>query len=109
MLFGIDVIVVAPGPVATPIWSKAEETDWSRYRGTPYGPVIALFKKWLQYGDDTGLAPETIGEGVAKALTAVHPRTRYALTPTPIQHFLVNHLPKRMVDRIMAKRLGMIK
>ena len=27
MLFGIDVIVVAPGAVATPIWDKAEEVD----------------------------------------------------------------------------------
>ena len=29
MLFGIDVIIVAPGPVKTPIWSKAEQVDIS--------------------------------------------------------------------------------
>jgi hypothetical protein len=27
MLFGIDVIVIAPGAVATPIWAKAEQVD----------------------------------------------------------------------------------
>ena len=50
-----------------------------------------------------------IGEGVYHALTAVRPKTRYVLTPAPLQHFLVNHLPKRLVDRIMAKMLGLTR
>ncbi len=29
MLFGIDVIIVAPGAVKTPIWSKADDVDVS--------------------------------------------------------------------------------
>ena len=36
MLFGIDVIIVAPGAVKTPIWSKAEEVDISGYKNSPY-------------------------------------------------------------------------
>ena len=32
MLFGIDVIIIAPGAVKTPIWSKAEEVDISPTR-----------------------------------------------------------------------------
>ena len=35
MLFGIDVIIVAPGAVKTPIWSKAEEVDISAYQNSP--------------------------------------------------------------------------
>ena len=27
MIFGIDVIIVAPGAVATPIWDKADAVD----------------------------------------------------------------------------------
>jgi NAD(P)-dependent dehydrogenase (short-subunit alcohol dehydrogenase family) len=33
--FGIDVIVVAPGAVATPIWAKAEQVDITPYLDTP--------------------------------------------------------------------------
>ena len=36
MLFGIDVVVVAPGAVATPIWDKAEEFDITPFATTPY-------------------------------------------------------------------------
>src|SRR5262245_20603635 len=40
MLFGIDVIIIAPGPVKTPIWSKGQEaTDVSRYQNSPYLPA----------------------------------------------------------------------
>src|SRR5580704_2060991 len=31
MMFGIDVIIVAPGAVATPIWDKAEQVDVTQY------------------------------------------------------------------------------
>ena len=36
MLFGIDVIIVAPGAVKTPIWGKADDVDISRYQNSPY-------------------------------------------------------------------------
>jgi NAD(P)-dependent dehydrogenase (short-subunit alcohol dehydrogenase family) len=37
MLFGIDVIIIiAPGAVKTPIWSKAEEIDIASYQDSPY-------------------------------------------------------------------------
>ena len=34
MLFGIDVIIIAPGAVKTPIWAKAEEVDLSAFTAT---------------------------------------------------------------------------
>jgi hypothetical protein len=54
-----------------------------------------------------GLPPERIGEGVKTALTAVRPKTRYTVTPNPIQNLVVTTLPKRMVDRMVARRLGL--
>ena len=40
MLFGIDVIVIGPGAIATPIWDKAEEVDISVYKNSPYFPAL---------------------------------------------------------------------
>ena len=39
MIYGIDVIVIGPGAVATPIWDKAEEADDSPY-ATPTTPRL---------------------------------------------------------------------
>src|ERR1700712_2779780 len=45
MLFGIDVIIVAPGAVKTPIWAKAEEVDVSGYKNSPYFPALQGLRK----------------------------------------------------------------
>src|SRR5512141_425663 len=60
MLFGIDVIIVAPGAVKTPIWSKAEEVDISGYRNSPFFPALQKVRAvMLQFGKN-GLPAETI-------------------------------------------------
>jgi hypothetical protein len=33
---------------------------------------------------------------------------RYQITPDPMRHLVTAVLPKRMVDKIIAKRLGLI-
>ena len=40
MVHGIDVIIVAPGAIATPIWDKAEQIDTTRYANTAYAPSL---------------------------------------------------------------------
>ena len=108
MLFGIDVIVVAPGAVKTPIWSKSEDVDVSAYRNSPYLPALEKVRAFMQHLSKIGLPPEKIAERIAEALTAARPKVRYAITPDPMRHLIAGWLPKRMVDGIMAKRLGLL-
>jgi NAD(P)-dependent dehydrogenase (short-subunit alcohol dehydrogenase family) len=107
MIFGIDVIIVAPGAVATPIWDKADAVDVSRYANTIYAPALDAVKDYMIANGRKGLPPERIGEAVLKALTLPNPKTRYVVTPEPFQNFLANNLPKRMVDRTIAGRIGL--
>jgi short-subunit dehydrogenase len=108
LLLGIDVIVVAPGAVATPIWDKAEQVDVSRYANTPYAAPLAAIRNYMLVSGRKGLKPEKLGQAVLKALTTRKPKTRYIVTPEPLQNFLVNNLPKRMVDRMIGGRLGLL-
>ncbi|HEY1711181.1 MAG TPA: SDR family NAD(P)-dependent oxidoreductase [Rhizomicrobium sp.] len=108
MLFGIDVIVVAPGAVATPIWDKADAVDVSQFANTPYAPALNKVKDYMISNGKKGLAPEKLGEAVKTALTTAKPRTRYTVTPDPVQNLMVNTLPKRMVDRIIAGQTGLL-
>jgi short-subunit dehydrogenase len=109
MLFGIDVIVVAPGAVATPIWDKAAAVDTTRYANTPYAkPLDAVLAFMLELGRK-GFPPETIGRAVWYALTTKKPKVHYTVTPDTFQQWMINALPKRTVDNIMAGRLGLKK
>ena len=108
MLFGIDVIIIAPGPVKTPIWSKAEEVDISTYKNSPFFPALERIRKYMLQLGETGLPAERIAEAIAEALTSAHPKVRYQITPDPMRHLVTAVLPKRMVDRIIAKRLGLM-
>jgi NAD(P)-dependent dehydrogenase (short-subunit alcohol dehydrogenase family) len=108
MLFGIDVIIIAPGPVKTPIWAKAEEVDITRYRNSPFFPALQRIGKFMLQLGESGLPAEKIGELIHHALTASKPRVRYQISPDPMRHLLTAVLPRRMVDRIIAKRLGLL-
>jgi NAD(P)-dependent dehydrogenase (short-subunit alcohol dehydrogenase family) len=108
MLFGIDVIIIAPGPVKTPIWSKAEEVDISAYKNSPFFPALQRIRKYMLHLGEIGLPPEKIAERIADVLTSAHPKVRYQIAPDPMRHLMTSVLPKRMVDKIMAKRLGLM-
>ena len=105
MLFGVDVLIIAPGPVATPIWDKADALDPEVFAHTRYVPAMRIAKQVIDQGR-RGLPPERIGEVVYTALTTARPRVRYVVTPTRVQQLVADALPKRIVDRIVARRLG---
>lgn len=109
MLYGIDVIIVAPGPIATPIWDKAEEVNAEEYRHTDYYESGKKFQKYTIAKGRSGLPPEAVSKAVFKALTSSNPRVRYAINPNPFMSWVMSLLPKRQLDAIMAKGLGFRK
>jgi len=109
MLFGIGVIIVAPGPIATPIWDKAEDVSLKKYKDTEYYEPGKKFKKFALHNGRNGLPPEAVAQVIFKALTLRHPRVRYAVNPNPFSSWLMSALPRWMVDLIMAKELGLKK
>jgi hypothetical protein len=60
----------------------------------------------LQGGRD-GLPPEEIAEVVEEALSSDSPKARYAPVPDKLSNWTIPKLlPKRIVDKAMAKRYG---
>ena len=105
MLFGIDVILVGPGAIRTPIWGKA---DLSSYSNTPYKASLEIAYAYMQQLARGGLAPERCADLLVKILTISQPSTRYALVPKPIFNWLLpRFLPKRWIDAEIARRLGL--
>lgn len=109
LLFGIDVIVVGPGSVKTPIFDKAQELDLSQYDATEYAPMLRGFVEYFLAESKKGLEPERIGEVVYTALTARRPKLRYAPVPQPFKNWILPRLlPKRVLDRAIGKQSGLL-
>jgi len=107
--FGVDVIVVAPGAVATPIWGKADEIDASPYANTVYREPMEKLRAYMLELGKSGLTPERIGEAIHLALTTPRPKVRYTVSPSPFQTFMSEKvLSPRALDRIVGKRLGLL-
>lgn len=110
MLYGIDVIIIGPGAVATPIWDKAEVVDLSVYEKTDYVESASRLQKFMVADGRKGYPPEKIGEVTLHALTTAKPHVRYAVVPgNPLRNFIQGLLPKRTIDGIIAKNLGFRK
>ncbi len=108
MLFGIDVIVVGPGSVATPIWDKAEAIDLSPYETSDYSAAMGKFRQQMLRDGRRGYPPDRVADAIWKALSARRPSTRYAVVPQRLINWtLPGILPSRMVDQIIAGFLGL--
>ena len=108
MLYGIDVIVVAPGAIATPIWDKAGELDLAPYAQTDYGPIVPKVRDFMIAQGRRGFPPERVGKLIWHALTTPHPRARYAIIPRKFQNWtLPRILPARVIDAAVAKQMGL--
>jgi NAD(P)-dependent dehydrogenase (short-subunit alcohol dehydrogenase family) len=108
-LIGVDVIVVAPGSVATAIWDKAEAMSFDHLAGTIWAKPFRTFTETMIKGGRKGLAPEQVGEIIATALTVRNPKTRYdAVKGRFLNVTLPSLLPSRMVDRLVGRQLGLL-
>lgn len=108
LMYGIDVIVVGPGAIATPIWEKADEVDTTPFDNTDYAKPLEAVKKYMLDLGRKGLKPEKVGALIADALTLPGRKVRYPIVPSKIEYFMMRNLPKRMLDKIIGKRLGLL-
>lgn len=107
-LVGIDVIIVGPGSVATPIWDKTEAGPSDHLAGTIWDRPFRAFRDVMIENGRKGLAPEQIGEVVKTALTVAKPQPRYAPVPGKLLNWILpTRLPSRVVDRIIGGQLGL--
>jgi len=110
LLYGIDVIIVGPGSVKTPMFDKAQQIDLSPYMATDYGPILKGFVEYMINESKKGLPASRIGDAVYKALTVRKPRVRYAVVPQRLKNWtLPRALPKRMLDRMIGKQSGLLR
>lgn len=107
--WGIQVSIVEPGAIATPIWtksgSKAEEleTATSVAMKALYAGVIAGVRARVAEAAARAIPPDAVAHAVEHALTAASPRTRYLVgRDAKVRALMVKLLPDRLSDRLMT-------
>ena len=111
---GIDVILIEPGGVKTPIWKKGERLADEMIDGMPpeaerlYGRMIERVRaETAKIAQDRGIEPREVAEAIGTALTANRPRARYLVgRDAKIRAPMAKFLPDRVMDRLIGRALG---
>jgi NADP-dependent 3-hydroxy acid dehydrogenase YdfG len=80
--FGVQVVVIEPGPIRTEFTGTANHALAERAAG-PYGDYHAAVAKGDAETDESFIAgkPEHVAAAIERALTAPRPKSRYRVTP----------------------------
>ncbi len=104
--WGIPVVLVEPGKVATPIWEKSAAATEALLEGLAtdahgyYGADIERSKHRAQRAAQTGIPAQEVAAVVHAALTAARPRTRYLVgRDARIGALMARWLPDQVLDR----------
>ena len=110
MLYGIKVIVVAPGSIKTPIWEKGFESASQKYEKTPFAESFSIFIKIVNAEVRHALEVEAVSRSLQLALTQANPKFRLAPMPRVFRNwYLPKLIPAKIYDRLVAKVLKLQK
>ena len=110
MIFGIDVVVVAPGPIKTPIWTKVDKVGMlKRYDNSAYRKVSTKMVRFAEALEKKGVPTEVVAQRILTILTNSKSKTRYRIDAQWFQNALLSLLPKRTSDKMIAKQMSIIK
>lgn len=101
--YGIDVIIIGPGPIQTPIWDKGSLDE---YKNTRY--IASLYKFFTQFisSGKEGMPLEECARQIADAFEKDKPKTRYAIVKDKFKTWtLPQWMPDRTVDSFFLKNM----
>jgi NAD(P)-dependent dehydrogenase (short-subunit alcohol dehydrogenase family) len=111
---GVQVIVVEPGTVATPIWEKGLATAEGLAARMPaeqqarYGDLMEAIRARAAHNQREGIDPAEVARVIAGAIDARRPRTRYLVgRDAKLMARIADVLPDRAVDWLIARTLGL--
>ncbi|HSF98539.1 MAG TPA: SDR family NAD(P)-dependent oxidoreductase [Ornithinibacter sp.] len=109
---GVRVVVVEPGDVVTPIWTKGRTDGDRRFEAAPadvqarYADLIAAVRARSETALRTGMPAGKVAEVVLQALVAERPRTRYQVgREAKVLARVRRVLPDRVLDAVVLRAL----
>lgn len=107
--FGIDVVLIEPGPIITEWNEIARDSLLERSGGTAYGKYAKRAHRVLTEFDKPGRAsrPEAVARKIRKAATVRNPAARYPVgRGARMITTSRDHLPDRVFDQVISRMYG---
>jgi NAD(P)-dependent dehydrogenase (short-subunit alcohol dehydrogenase family) len=100
--FGIDVVIIGPGAVQTPIWDKG---GLDEFKNTRYIGSMAKYFKDFVYRGKKGMPLEECSKKIADIMEMAKPQTRYALVQNKFKNWTLPSLfSDKAVDNFFLKK-----
>ena len=112
MIYGVDVVLIRPGMVNTPIWHKNEDqVSEDKLSQSIYAKPLHQFRNYIYHKvEQSALPAKKVGKLAYKILSSAHPKASYVLVPNLFLDWIVPlRLPKRFVNKKIAQALGFLK
>ena len=107
--WGIQVSIVEPGAIATPIWEKSGkgatdlETAMPMDMRAMYAALVAAVRKVVGEASARAISADAVAQAVEHALTAPRPKTRYLVgTDAKLRALMIKLLPDRLADAVLT-------
>lgn len=103
---GVEVVLVEPGQIATPIWDKMPGDEEFDTIGERYADRSRKMARGMLAGARQAPPASAVADVVVEALTVKRPRTRYALPrDSAVMASVLPRLPDRLADRVIGSQL----
>ena len=110
LIYGVDVILIEPGPIKTAIWDKVPDVENNEFLNTDYELSLKRFYNMFIEMGRKGWDADVIGKCIKNVIENPKPKTRYVITPKRFTNFTISGiLPTRIMDKLVGKSLGLLK
>jgi NAD(P)-dependent dehydrogenase (short-subunit alcohol dehydrogenase family) len=108
--FGIDVVVIEPGPIRTNFADTAAKSVDERPDDSPYAPVYRQIEAIKAQADKMSAPPSIVVRAIRRAATARRPAARYTAPGyLGVGLWLANFVPTCVVDFFMERGAGLTR
>ena len=105
--YGVDVVIIGPGPIKSEIFNKVDKKFLESLKKSDYAKAAKLIPKRNKNALKIAFPAIEVGKLIFNALHNPNRKTRYTITPNKMMYWTVPMtISDRMLDRMIQKRSG---